>query len=408
MNQKIYENYAKLAVEIGINLQEGQDVQIVASTRIANFVKEIVKVCYENKARKVTVEWSNEEIDKLHWLHQDVEVMSDVLTWQEEKAKYQAETLPCKIYVDDSDPDAFNGVDVSKMAAVRKARYTVMKKYRDMSDNKDQWLIVAVPSVSWAAKVFPELDAEEGVAKLWEAIIKTMRLDHEDPVQAWKDHIAYLNEKSTKLNELNLDYLTYKSSNGTDLTLKLQPNHYWLSARETNLKGIDFTANMPTEEVFTMPKRNGVNGVVVSTKPLSLYGQLVENFKCTFKEGKCIDVVAEKGQDVLENMLNMDESSRYLGEVALVPFNSPINETGLLFSNTLFDENACCHLAFGAAFKNNIKGYENMSEEDFKAVDYNDSINHVDFMIGSEDLEIVGVDFEGKQHQIFKNGVWAI
>ena len=408
MNQKVYENYAKLAVKIGINLQEGQDVVITASTRLVDIVKEIVKVCYENKARSVKVEWTNEQIDKLHWLYQDTEVMSEVLTWQEEKAKYNAETLPCKIYVDDEDPNAYEGVDVMKMAAVRKARFKVLKKYRDMSDNKDQWLIVAVPSPSWAKTVFPELETEEAVAKLWEAIIKTMRLDAEDPVQAWEDHIANLSDKSNKMNAMNLDYLTYKSANGTDLTVKLQPNHIWLSARETNLKGIDFTANMPTEEVFSMPKRDGVNGVVVSTKPLSLNGQLVENFKITFKDGKAVDVEAEKGLEALNTMLDMDEASRHLGEVALVPFDSPINQTGLLFSNTLFDENACCHFAFGFAFKNNIKGYENMSEEDFKEAGFNDSVNHVDFMVGSEDLEIKGYDFDGNEYVIFKDGVWAI
>ena len=386
MNQKIYENYAKLAVKIGINLQEGQDVVITASTRLADIVTEIVKVCYENKARSVRIEWKNEQIDKLHWLHQDTSVMAEVLTWEEEKAKYNAETLPCKIFVDDADPNAYAGVDVMKMAEVRKSRFKVLKKYRDMSDNKDQWLIVAVPSPSWAKTVFPELETEEAVAKLWEAIIKTMRLDTEDPVQAWEDHIANLSDKSNKMNAMNLDYLTYKSANGTDLTVKLQPNHIWLSARETNLKGIDFTANMPTEEVFSMPKRDGVNGVVVSTKPLSLNGQLVENFKITFKDGKAVEVEAEKGLETLNTMLDMDEASRYLGEVALVPFDSPINQTGFLFSNTLFDENACCHFAFGFAFKNNIKGYETMSEEDFKEVGFNDSVNHVDFMVGSEDL----------------------
>ena len=408
MNQKIYENYAKLAVKIGINLQEGQDVVITASTRLADIVTEIVKVCYENKARSVRIEWKNEQIDKLHWLHQDTSVMAEVLTWEEEKAKYNAETLPCKIFVDDADPNAYAGVDVMKMAEVRKSRFKVLKKYRDMSDNKYQWLIVAVPSPSWAKTVFPELETEEAVAKLWEAIIKTMRLDTEDPVQAWEDHIANLSDKSNKMNAMNLDYLTYKSANGTDLTVKLQPNHIWLSARETNLKGIDFTANMPTEEVFSMPKRDGVNGVVVSTKPLSLNGQLVENFKITFKDGKAVEVEAEKGLETLNTMLDMDEASRYLGEVALVPFDSPINQTGLLFSNTLFDENACCHFAFGFAFKNNIKGYETMSEEDFKEVGFNDSVNHVDFMVGSEDLEIKGYDFDGNEYVIFKDGVWAI
>ncbi len=408
MNQKIYENYAKLAVKIGINLQPGQDVVVNASTRLVDIVKEVVKQCYENGARSVTVDWSNEEVQKLNWLYAETEVLSEVPVWAEEKAKYRAETLPCKIWIDDTDPNAYAGVDVMKMAEVRKAQFKVMKKYRDMSDNKDQWLIVAVPSPSWAKTVFPELETEEAIAKLWEAIIKTMRLDAEDPVAAWEEHIANLSDKSNKMNAMNLDYLTYKSANGTDLTVKMQPNHIWLSARETNLRGIDFTANMPTEEVFSMPKRDGVNGVVVSTKPLSLNGQLVENFKITFKDGKAVEVEAEKGLDTLNTMLDMDESSRHLGEIALVPFNSPINQTGLLFSNTLFDENACCHFAFGFAFKNNIKGYENMSEEDFKAVGFNDSVNHVDFMVGSEDLEIVGYDFDGNAYKIFENGVWAI
>ncbi len=408
MNQKVYENYAKLAVKIGINLQKGQDVTIVASTRLVDIVKEVTKVCYENGARSVKVDWSCDEVAKLKWLYEDADVMSEVLEWEEAKAKWSAEKLPCKIYIDDSDPEAFAGVDVAKMATVSKARRLVLKKYRDMEDNNNQWLIVAVPSPSWAKKVFPELETEEAVAKLWDAIIKTMRLDAEDPVQAWEEHIANLSDKSNKLNAMNLDYLTYKAANGTDLTVKLQPNHMWLSARETNLKGVDFTANMPTEEVFTMPKRDGVNGVVYSTKPLSLNGQLVENFKVTFENGKAVDVQAEKGLDTLEYMLNMDESSRHLGEVALVPFNSPVNETGILFSNTLFDENACCHFAFGFSFKNCIKGYENMTEEDFKAVDFNDSVNHVDFMIGSNDLEIVGYDFEGNSYKIFENGVWAI
>ena len=408
MNQKIYENYAKLAVKIGINLQPGQDVVVNASTRLVDIVKEVVKQCYENGARSVTVDWSNEEVQKLNWLYAETEVLSEVPVWAEEKAKYRAETLPCKIWIDDTDPNAYAGVDVMKMAEVRKAQFKVMKKYRDMEDNNNQWLIVAVPSPSWAKKVFPELETEEAIAKLWEAIIKTMRLDAEDPVAAWEEHIANLSDKSNKMNAMNLDYLTYKSANGTDLTVKMQPNHIWLSARETNLRGIDFTANMPTEEVFSMPKRDGVNGVVVSTKPLSLNGQLVENFKITFKDGKAVEVEAEKGLDTLNTMLDMDESSRRLGEIALVPFNSPINQTGLLFSNTLFDENACCHFAFGFAFKNNIKGYENMSEEDFKAVGFNDSVNHVDFMVGSEDLEIVGYDFDGNAYKIFENGVWAI
>lgn len=408
MNQVIYEKYAKLAVQVGINLQKGQDVVVFSSTSLADFVELIVQECYACGARRVSVEWSHDGITKLHYLNQSTEDLSQVDHWLEEKAKARAEKLPCLIYLEDSDPDAFAGVDSKKMSEVQVARYKILKKYRDMEDNKNQWLIVALPSVKWAKKVFPDLDDETAVAKLWEAIIQTTRLNYDDPVKEWKKHIAYLQEKSDKLNQLNLDYLTYRSSNGTNLKLHLQPNHVWISARETNLLGHDFTANMPTEEVFTMPKKDGVDGVVVSTKPLSLNGQLVENFKVVFEKGKAVHIEAEKGYQVLEDMLNMDEASRYLGEVALVPYDSPINQTGLLFSNTLFDENACCHLAFGAAFKNNIKGYETMSEEDFKQVGYNDSVNHVDFMIGSKDLEIVGTDFEGKEHYIFKQGVWAL
>ena len=407
MNQKIYEDYAKLAVEIGINLQPGQDVLITASTRATNFVKELVKVCYANKAHRVSIDWTNEEIERLHWLNQDTETLSQVLPWQEAKALHKAETLPCTIYVHDVDPEAYAGIDVQKMTEVRKAQYAITKKYSDMEENKKQWLIIALPAPNWAKRVFPEFSEEEAVEKLWKALIKTMRLDAEDPVKAWQDHIDLLLRQTAALNSMNLDYLTFKSSNGTDLKLKLQPNHVWLSARETTLKGIDFTANMPTEEVFTMPKRDGVDGVVVSTKPLSLNGQMVENFKITFKNGKAVEATAEKGLDVLEAMLDMDESSRHLGEVALVPYNSPINQTGILFLNTLFDENACCHLAFGRAFKNNIKNFENMTDEDFEAIEFNQSVNHVDFMIGSEDLDITGYDFDGKAYQIFKDGVWA-
>ena len=407
MNPQVYTNYAELVIKYGINLQKGQDVVIYSSTRAVEFARYILEEAYLAGARHVRVELNDEKIDYLTYKYCDEKVLGEVLPYQEAKSKHDADTLPCKIYIEDEDPDVFAGLDANKISNVRSMRYKVIKKYRDMEDNNDQWIIVAIPSPSWAMKVFPGLSEEEAIAKMWEAIIHTTRLEG-DALANWDEHVKYLDEKAQKMNALNLDYLHYTSSNGTDLKLHLQPNHEWISARETNLKGVSFIANMPTEEVFTMPKRDGVDGVVYSTKPLSLNGHVIEDFKVTFEKGKCVDVKARVGEETLLAMLNMDESSRHLGEVALVPYNSPINETGLLFYNTLYDENAACHLAFGQAFKNNIKGYENMTDEDFEKVGFNNSLNHVDFMVGSKDLNIVGYDFEGKAYQIFKDGNWAI
>ena len=408
VDKSVFEKIAKLAVNVGVNLQKGQELILTISTDAAYLAPYIVEEAYKAGAKHVEVNWFNDVTGRLTMQYADLETLSTVEKWQEEKAKRQSEVIPCKIYIEDSDPDAFNGLDVDKMTASRLARMKVLKKYRDLQENKDQWTILAVPSKSWAKKVFPNDEVEVGISKLWDAIIKTTRLDGDDPVANWEKHVSFLHEKATILNDLNLDYLKYTSSNGTDFTIKLQPNHQWISARETNLRGIDYVANMPTEEVFTMPKRDGANGVVVATKPLSLNGVLIENFKVYFKDGFAYKLEAEKGLEMLEKTLSMDESSKYLGEVALVPYDSPINQTGLLFYNTLFDENACCHLAFGSAYSINLKGYENMTKEELDEAGVNDSVNHIDFMIGSNDLEIKGYDFEGKEYVIFKNGVWAI
>ena len=407
VDKSVFEKIAKLAVNVGVNLQKGQELVLTISTDASYLAPYIVEEAYKAGAKLVEVNWTNDLTARLTMQYADLETLSTVEKWQEEKAKRQSEVIPCKIFIEDSDPDAFNGLDVDKMTASRLARMKVLKKYRDLQENKDQWTILAVPSKSWAKKVFPDLELEEAVGKLWDAIIKTTRLEG-DPVENWNNHVKFLHDKASYLNEINLDYLRYTSNNGTDFTIKLQPNHVWISAQETNLRGIPFVANMPTEEVFTMPKRDGANGVVVATKPLSLNGVLIENFKVYFKDGYAYKLEAEKGLEMLEKTLSMDESSKYLGEVALVPYDSPINQTGLLFYNTLFDENACCHLAFGSAYTINLKGYENMSKEELDAAGVNDSVNHIDFMIGSSDLEIKGYDFNGKEYVIFKNGVWAI
>ena len=408
MNKKIMRKYAQAVVKVGANVQKNQYVYIYANVRQADFVSILVEQCYKAKARYVKVEWSCDEVNKLTYKNVKYQTHIENIIMNESKLKDMANLLPVRIHVVDADPDGMKGVDLSESLKARRDTYKDMKKYYDQMENKYQWVICAMPSIPWAKKVFPNDKPKDAYKKLEQAILKTTRID-ENALQNWEDHILNLQDKSNKLNDLNLDYLEYKSSNGTDLKIKLMPNHYWLSAQEDTLvTKITFTANMPTEEVFTMPSFDGVDGVVVSTKPLSLRGKLIENFKVYFENGKAVKVEAEKGQEVLEQMLSEDESSCHLGEVALVPFNSPINQSKILFYNTLFDENASCHLAFGAAFKNNIRDYEKLTDEDFKKMKFNESMNHVDFMIGSEDLDIIGTKFDGTKVQIFKNGNWAI
>ena len=408
MNINTMKKYAQAVVELGANVQEGQYVIINSSIRQAKFVHCLVEQCYKRKARFVKVEYSDDEVSKLTYKNVEEKTYVENTLQNLYRLKNYTKILPVQIYVEDSDPDVYKGIDISKAMKARIKTYPKVKKYRDMMENKYQWVIVAMPSIPWAKKIFPNDKPSVAFKKLEQAILKTTRIDN-NAVNNWKEHIKNLQEKSKILNELNLDYLEYKSENGTDLKLKLMPNHVWISARENALgSNIDFTANMPTEEVFSMPSYDGVDGVVVSTKPLSLRGKLVEDFKVYFEKGRAYKVEARVGQEVLEQLLSDDEGSRHLGEVALVPYSSPINQSGILFFNTLFDENASCHLAFGAAFKNNIKGYETMTDEDFKKMNFNESMNLVDFMIGSKDLSIIGTTFDGTKVEIFKDGNWAI
>lgn len=408
MQSSICKKIAQTAVKIGVNLQPGQDAVVFCSISQAKLAEAIVEECYKRGARKVVVEWFNDKISKLDYLYQNGTTLNTIEDWEVAKIKRRSEILPALIYVEDSDPDAFDGCDMEKIAASRIARRKAIKEYRDKENLYNQWTIIAVPSPAWAQKVFPNFSKARAQEALLDAIMKTMRIDVKDPVKSWEKHIAYLKEKAQKLNSLDLDYLEYKSKNGTDLTIKLQPNHVWLSARSKSLQNIEYCANMPTEEIFTMPKRDGVNGIVKATKPLSYNGKVIEDFEVQFKDGRIVSTKARVNGDVLQKAIETDEGSHYLGEVALVPFDSPVNQTGILFYNTLFDENACCHLAFGQAFEDNIKGYENMTKEDLLKIGFNDSLIHVDFMIGSQDLSIVGYDKKGNFHQIFKHGCWSI
>lgn len=408
MKKTQLKNYAKLITSVGVNIQKGQEVDVIASCDQVELARLITKEAYRLKAKRVNVRFIDDVISKTHYQKQSQATLNEFTPLMKAKLEREKEVLPCMIYIEDSDPDAFKGINTEKINKSRQALYPHRKPYLDYIENREQWCIVAMPSYAWAKKVFPNESKRDAYKKLEQGIIECTRLDAEDPTAAWQKHIEKLNAQAKVMNDYHFDSLTYTSSNKTNFTIGLHPKHVWLSAREKTLQGVEFSANMPTEEVFTMPDKYRAEGIVYATKPLSYQGNLIEDFSIEFKDGKAVKVQARVGQKYLEEMIKMDEAAAYLGEVALVPFDSPINQRDYLFYNTLFDENACCHLALGMAFRNNIAGFEEMSDEDFKQENYNDSMNHVDFMIGSHDLKIVGHRENQEDVVVFENGVWAI
>ena len=407
MKKSILRKYAKLTAKVGANVQKGQDVVIYASVDQELLVSYVVEECYRLGARKVMVEWGSDLITKLSYQKESVKTLSEVTPWVIEKQKYYCKDLPAMIYIDSDDPDGLKGVDQRKMAEVMKNRYPILKPYRDERDNKYQWTIIGAPSKAWAKKVFPDLPVNRAVEKLWEAILYTSRVT-DDPIKAWQEHNEDLEKRTKFLNSLNLDYLHYQSSNGTNFKVWLSNNVLWEAGGEKTLgRNIFFNPNIPTEECFTSPIKGKAEGKVVASKPLSYQGQLIENFSIIFKEGKAVEVHAEKNESLLKEMISMDEGAAYLGECALVPYDSPINNLGILFYNTLYDENCCCHLALGMGFTNLVKDYQNYTNDQLHEMGINDSAIHVDFMIGSKDLKITGYTKDGKPVEIFKNGNWA-
>lgn len=407
MNKTIIKKYARLIAEVGANVQKGQEVIIRSEVENPEFALILTDECYKLGASKVTIEWRYGPLTKLNYKKRSLKTLSTVEDWEIEKLKHRAKTLPVLILIECDDPDSLKGVNQEKVA---KSRMAVMKKTKPISDtmsDKYQWCIAAIPGKKWAKKVFPNDSASVAVKKLWDAILYTSRVT-EDPVKAWKEHNEDLLNRSNYLNSLNLRYLCYKSSNGTDLKVGLIDRGTFMGGGETTLgTNVYYNPNIPTEEVFTSPKAGDVEGIVYATKPLSYQGELIENFWVRFKDGKVVETGGEKNAELLEKLVNMDEGARMLGECALVPYDSPINNSGILFYNTLFDENCCCHLALGRGFNNTLRGYENMTFEECKKAGINDSSVHVDFMIGSKDLTIDGIDDKGNKIAIFKNGNWA-
>lgn len=409
MFKELLSKYARLAVVKGINLQKEGLLVINSPIECSEFARMIAEEAYKAGASDVVINYSDEKFNRIRFSNASTETLSFTPEFEKDKYDYYVAKGASFLSISASDPDILKGIEASKISAVQKSRRSALKNYHDACmSNKNKWCIVSVPTESWAKKIFPELTSSEAVEKLWDAIFTVMRIKEDDPVEAWNNHINLLHKKVKELNEHNFEYLHFTNSLGTDLKVGLVKNHIWCGGEDVSLDGVKFIANMPTEEVFTTPKLDGVNGTVFSSKPLSYAGNLITNFSITFKNGEAVDCTAETGLDVLKELINTDEGSKRLGEVALVPYNSPISKSNIIFFNTLYDENASCHLALGSSYPSCIKDGDTMSEEESLKAGANSSLTHVDFMIGTNDTNIVGVKADGTKVQIFKDGNWAV
>ena len=406
MKKTVLREYARLIVRCGVNVQKGQEVLVYAGLDQPEFVKLVVEEAYKAKASKVIVEWSYDQLTKLHVRYQSVKTMGNVPEWQKARQQHFCDVLPARIHLVSDDPDGLKGINMAKMAKARKMSYPILRPYIDQRDGKQQWCIAAVPGAAWAKKVFPGMRTAAAMEKLWEAILDASRVDA-DPVKAWENHNADLQSRCAYLNSLGISSLHYTADNGTDLTVGMIPEAIFCGGGETSRQGIFFNPNIPTEECFISPKKGEAEGIVYSTKPLSYQGQLIENFWLRFEGGKAVECGAEKGEELLKTMISMDEGAAYLGECALVPQDSPICRSGILYYETLFDENAACHLAMGAGFADTIRDHHNKTLDECRALGINDSMIHVDFMIGCDSMNIDAICADGKTVPIFRNGNWA-
>lgn len=406
MNDTILKNYSKLAVKMGVNIQKDDLLVINSPIETADFARLIAEEAYALGAEDVVIHYSDQKFTKIKLQNSSLQTILDVPEWLSESYNYYARKGAAFISISASDPDGLKGVSVEKIGSYQKGRSLALKEYFESTmSNKCRWCVLSIPTEAWAKKVFPNDSVNIAIEKLWSAIASATRVDTNDPVNEWNIHNKNLREKITFLNNNNFKSLHIKSCNGTDLVLELPQGHLWAGGSEEDVNGIFFNANMPTEEIFTLPKKTGVNGIVYSSKPLSYSGNLINNFSLTFKDGKVVDFTAEEGYDILKQLLDSDEGAKYLGEVALVPWDSPISNSKLIFFNTLFDENAACHLALGRAYPC-LKDADKLTKEELSLLGVNDSLIHVDFMIGTEDLNITGLTYNDEEIQIFLNGNW--
>lgn len=405
MNKKYLEKYSQLIVKIGINIQKDQILVINSPIECSEFVRIISEIAYKEGAREVVINWNDELSNKIRYIQANDEIFDEFPQWRKEMFVSYAKKGAAFLSISASDPELMKDVKPERLMRSGKASSIALAEYRErlMSD-KNVWCVVSIPTKAWAKKVFHGVNEDEAIEKLWEAIFEAVRATEADPVVAWQKHQNKLKKSMDFLNRNNFKYLVYKNSIGTDLKIELPNHHIWLGGSSFSPDGTEFVANIPTEEVFTLPLKTGVNGKVVSSKPLNYNGNLIENFSFTFKDGRIIDFTAENGYETLKGLVETDEGSHYLGEVALVPFDSPISNSNILFYNTLFDENASCHLAIGEAYPTCLKNGDKMTRDELKTAGVNDSLEHVDFMLGTRDLSIIGITSDGKEVEVFKNG----
>lgn len=400
------EKYAELIVKTGVNVQKGQPVILYISVDQAKLARLIVAKAYETGAGRVFVKWRDDFINRKFIENASDEFLNDMPDWEKAEGKWISDEKAARISVISSDPNALSGVDTKRVAAWNKTCDDALEPVMDATINhKLAWTVVGAASPAWAKQVFPELDEKAATERLWKKIFDTARVT-EDPVKEWERHAEKLHEKAAWLNEEQFKELHYTSP-VTDLTIGLPKNHYWAGGSKENSLGIKFMANMPTEEVFTAPDCRRIDGYVTSTKPLSYAGNILEDMRFTFKNGKVVEATAKKGQEVLEHLLETDAGAKSLGEVSLVPDPSPISQSGIIFFNTLFDENASDHLALGASYPFNVAGGTKMSDEELLDHGMNVSQTHVDFMVGSADMDIDGIKKDGTIVPVFRNGDWA-
>ncbi len=407
MDRKLKE-YAKLLVELGVNLQKGETLGIACPVECSDLAEEVVRAAYEKGAERVIMFWGCGKISKLNYTYQKEETLTEIPDYVVASRDYLLEKKGAYLCIISDEPGLYEGIDAKKIAAASRASGKALLRFREStSKNETRWCLAAYPNPSWAKKMFPALSETEAVEKQWEYIHKTMRMDEGDSLARWKEHQGKLIERSRVLNEKKIRSFHYVNSLGTDFTIGMTDRYLFTGAVESGADGVSFTANMPTEEVFSTPDRRTANGTLVAAMPLVRNGAIIENFSLTFKDGKVVDFSAEKGYDTLKEIIGTDEGARYLGEIALVGYHSPIRALNTLFYSTLFDENASCHFAIGRGFPTCYEGGEKMSKEELLEKGVNDSLEHVDFMVGTADLSITATTESGETLVVFKDGDWA-